>query len=252
MASTTTSSNGATVDNLNVLDTITADNTGGVEISEWQDVANALFPSTNATQKQTIDTAFWIQNLKLKFQVAGTNNYWMLQATTPQSSATSTLNFTLVQSSDLNGDPLSGGTSLSFTANSVAAFLRALSAGTTLATSTGLSDTSLLASLDINSGIGKNVFQATINGQIANIFSYSSAKYSLNGTGSQFVQDTAVVTSERGKTEPANTTNLGAAGAFGVWYTTAAYLDILGFDTWACSMLIGGFVVACTLLLLVI
>src|SRR6266581_2406795 len=64
---TTTTNKGATVDNLNVLDTITADNTGGVEIIELQDVANALFPTTNATQTLTIDSAFWTGDLKLTF-----------------------------------------------------------------------------------------------------------------------------------------------------------------------------------------
>jgi len=39
MASTTTN-NGATADNLNVIDTITADNTGGAEIIELQDVCS--------------------------------------------------------------------------------------------------------------------------------------------------------------------------------------------------------------------
>ena len=80
MASTTTN-NGATVDNLNVLDTITADNTGGAEIIELQDVANALFPKTNATQTLTIDSAFWTGNLKLTFQVGNTGIYYTLTGT---------------------------------------------------------------------------------------------------------------------------------------------------------------------------
>lgn len=80
MTSTTTN-NGATVDNLNVLDTITADNTGGVETIELQDVANALFPTTNATQTLTIDSSFWTGNLRLTFEVGGTGVYYTLWAT---------------------------------------------------------------------------------------------------------------------------------------------------------------------------
>jgi len=90
MASTTTN-NGATVDNLNVLDTITADNTGGAEIIELQDVANALFPKTNATQTLTIDSAFWTGNLKLTFQVGNTGIYYTLTGTSYNSATSNRL-----------------------------------------------------------------------------------------------------------------------------------------------------------------
>src|ERR1700752_2687535 len=97
---TSTTNNGATVDNLNVLDTIAADNTGGAQIIEFQDVANALFPSTNATQTLTIDSSFWSGNLRLAFQVGNTGSYYTL-------SATSQGNFTLVKS-DNYGNALPG------------------------------------------------------------------------------------------------------------------------------------------------
>jgi hypothetical protein len=166
-----------------VLDTLTSDNSNGNQIIEWQDIAYALFPTTNATQISTIDTSFWTENLKLTFQGAGGNNYWTLMATTPQSTASSQYNFTLIQS-DLYANALSGGATVTFTANSASAFLNAVSTAPLAAT--GLSATSLLEALDINSGGGKNVFQATINGQITNIFSYASANDSFNGTGSQW------------------------------------------------------------------
>src|SRR6266581_4724680 len=171
---TTTTSNGATVDNLNVLDTITADNTGGVEIIELQDVANALFTSTNATQTLTIDSAFWAGNLKLTFQVGNTGTYYTLAATSQN-------NFTLVKS-DAYGNSLA--TPITFSATSASTFLSAFSSGG--AASSGLSSTSLLTALDITGAVGKNVFQATTNGQIVNIFTYASANDSFNGTGSQW------------------------------------------------------------------
>src|SRR6516165_1682597 len=117
---------GATVDNLNVLDTLTGDNSGGNQIIEWQDIAYALFPTTNATQTLTIDSSFWTQHLKLTFQGVGGNNYWTLMATTPQSTTSSQYNFTLIQS-DSYSNTLSGGATITFTANSVSAFLNAVS-----------------------------------------------------------------------------------------------------------------------------
>ncbi|TPK90678.1 Ig-like domain-containing protein, partial [Mesorhizobium sp. B2-4-12] len=241
MASTT--SNGATVDNLNVLDTLTSDNIGGSQIIALQDIAYALFATTNATQLQTIDNAFWTDNLTLTFQAAGTGQYYTLWATSLD-------NFSFAQS-DHYGNLLAGSPAVTFSANSASAFLSAFSSNPSLAGS-GLSSTSLLASLDINSSIGKNVFQATLNGQIANVFSYASATDSFNGTGSQWdvinnfkagvdkldfrklLNDNMIVGSQGGQTassaglgeffwkgqQSANTTNLGAAGAFAVWYTT--------------------------------
>ena len=232
---TSTTSNGATVDNLNVLDTVTADNTGGAEIIELQDVANALFPTTNAQQTLTIDSSFWTGNLKLTFQAASGFYYTL--------AATSTDNFTLTQS-DAYGNTI--GLTQTFHASSASTFLSAFSSSPLVGD--GLSNTSLLTALDINSVVGKEVFQATTNGVIANIFSYATANDSFNGTGSQWdvinnfnegvdkldfrKLDTDVYAN--GNTglshglagliwigqEPANTTNLGAAGAYGVWYTT--------------------------------
>src|SRR5437868_1037911 len=118
MASSTTN-NGATVDNLNVLDALTSDNFGGAQIIELQDIANALFPSTNATQTLTIDTAFWTGNLKLTFQVANTGFFYTL-------SSTSLDNFTLVQS-DNYGNTNAGATPLLFSAYSASGFLSAFS-----------------------------------------------------------------------------------------------------------------------------
>src|SRR6266568_2006297 len=57
-----------TVINLNVLDTSkTNDGTG--ETITLAEVAAALFPTTNATQTQTIDSLFWGSGLQLTFQV---------------------------------------------------------------------------------------------------------------------------------------------------------------------------------------
>src|SRR5216683_851821 len=174
MASTTTN-NGATVDNLNVLDTLTSDNLAGAQIIELQDIAYALFPSTNATQIQTIDSSFWTGNLKLTFQVG--SKYFTLWGVSQGS-------FDLVQS-DSFGNALNSTPPITFTATSASSFLSAFSTVSSLV-ATGLSSTSLLSALDIAGGVGKNVFQATFNGQIVNIFTYSSANESFNGTGSQW------------------------------------------------------------------
>src|SRR6266566_5118399 len=103
---TTTTSNGATVDNLNVLDTSTTDGTA----IELQEVANALFPTTNATQTLTIDRSFWTDNLTLTFQVGNTGVHYTL-------AATSLDNFTRVQS-DSYGNASPGALPITFSANS--------------------------------------------------------------------------------------------------------------------------------------
>src|SRR5436190_7019418 len=99
---TTTTNNGATVDNLNVLDTITADNTGGAQIIELQDVANALFPSTNATQTLTIDNAFWTSNLTLTFLGSTVGTYFTIIGGTDSSGQ----HYFKVARSDQYGNPL--------------------------------------------------------------------------------------------------------------------------------------------------
>src|SRR6266481_7705063 len=73
MATTTTATvgGGTTVDNLNVLDTSKTNDTGGTEYITLQEVANALFPTSNATQTLTIDSSFWTGNLRLTFSIAG-------------------------------------------------------------------------------------------------------------------------------------------------------------------------------------
>ena len=246
MASST-SNNGATVDNLNVLDTITADNTGGAEIIELVDVAIALFPSTNATQTQTIDAAFWTGNLKLTFAGSTAGTYFTLTGSTDNAGH----HFFAVTLTDQSGNQ-TGSTSgpLAVTATTASLFISQVAiAASAIGGGSGLSSTSLLDALDITGGSGKNVFQATTNGQIANIFTYSTATDSFNGTGSQWdvinsfnvsvdkldfrqlVNDTAYAGVKTAFNaglaefiwlgqEPANTTNLGAAGAFAVWYTT--------------------------------
>ncbi|MGV3517636.1 hypothetical protein, partial [Luteitalea sp.] len=47
------STNGTTVENLNILDTSKTNNVSGLEIITLQEVANALFPTTNAQQTLT-------------------------------------------------------------------------------------------------------------------------------------------------------------------------------------------------------
>ena len=166
---TTTTNNGATVDNLNVLDTSTADGTN-ITLLE---VANALFSTTNATQTVTIDTAFWNGQLGLTFAVSNqsSTSYYTLYGAGIDA-------FTLVQTDSL-GNALVIGSPPQFQATTMQSFLSAVAA-------TGLQGASYLTSLDITGGAGKNVFQTTVNGQIADIFSYASANDSFNGTGSQW------------------------------------------------------------------
>src|SRR6266853_5993606 len=79
MATTTTTTTtatvggGTTVDTLNVLDTSKTNDTSGTEYITLQEVANALFPTSNATQTLTIDASFWTGNLRLTFSVDGAN-----------------------------------------------------------------------------------------------------------------------------------------------------------------------------------
>src|SRR6266566_104589 len=79
---TVTVGGGTTVDNLNVLDTSKTNDTSGTEYITLQEVANALFPTTNATQTLTIDTSFWTGNLRLTFYVLG-QYYTIWGATSP-------------------------------------------------------------------------------------------------------------------------------------------------------------------------
>src|SRR5712671_2087187 len=76
----TTTSNGATVTNLNVLDTITTNDLGG-EVITLQDVANALFPTNSATPTAIVDSAFWQNHLQLTFQ-ASPGVYFTIWGTT--------------------------------------------------------------------------------------------------------------------------------------------------------------------------
>src|SRR6185437_10288267 len=66
---------GTTVDNLNVLDTSSKDNTGGVEIITWTEVYNALFGTTNATQTVTIQQEFFSGALLLTFKANDGSSY---------------------------------------------------------------------------------------------------------------------------------------------------------------------------------
>ncbi len=141
MASTTTN-NGATVDNLNVLDALTSDNLAGAQIIELQDIAYALFPSTNATQTLTIDSAFWTGNLRLTFQVGG--KYFTLWGVSQG-------NFDLVQS-DAYGTALNSAPLVTFGASSASSFLSAFLTNVNLV-ATGLTSTSLLTAFDITGGV---------------------------------------------------------------------------------------------------
>ena len=49
------STNSTTVENLNIFDTSSTNDTSGTEIISLQEVLNALFSATNATQTVTID-----------------------------------------------------------------------------------------------------------------------------------------------------------------------------------------------------
>src|SRR5215469_13677724 len=75
------------------------------EIIELQDVANALFPKTNATQTLTIDSAFWTGNLKLTFQVGNTGVYYTLTGTSYNSATSNRLRH------EINGNEPRGGDS---------------------------------------------------------------------------------------------------------------------------------------------
>src|SRR5437764_7330931 len=100
MATTTTTTTatvggGTTVDNLNVLDTSKTNDTGGTEWITLLEVANALFPTTNATQTLTIDSAFWSGNLHLTFETTpGSGIFYTIWATGVGA-------FDLVQTSEL-------------------------------------------------------------------------------------------------------------------------------------------------------
>lgn len=87
MATTTTTTTttatvggGTTVDNLNILDTSKTNDLGSLEIITWADVAAALGSTTNATQTQTIQSAFTNGQLNLTFQLAA-NVYYTIDHT---------------------------------------------------------------------------------------------------------------------------------------------------------------------------
>jgi len=237
----TTSSNGATVDNLNVLDA------NGLQLIN---VASVLFSSTNATQTVTIDSAFWTDNLTLTFAGTTAQTYFTITGFT----ASSGNHYFVVSQSDQNGfiTGNSSGPIYVTSSTTASAFVTAATnAAATIGGGSTLLSSSVLAVIDASSAVGKEVFQATLNGQIENIFSYSSATDSFNGTGSQWdvinnfnegtdkldftrlVNDPYAAT-VGGKTafsiglaefiwigpKPANTTSLGPAGAYGVWYTS--------------------------------
>jgi len=256
--------NGTTVINLNVLDT-SSTNDLMAEIITLAEVANALFPSTNATQTLTVDSSFWSGDLQLTFAGSG-GRYFTI-------GAVSLDHFTITQT-DQFGSMVIGSTS-PFYATTAAGFL----SGATSLSSSGLSNPSGLATAKIVGDSGRDVIQGIANntaitnilqggagadvltgGSGQNLYVYTSASDSpfagqLN-SGGQLAQTWDQITNfHRGvdrldftqlagvssfvwlDQRPVNTISLGAAGAHGIWYTTDGaggsfvYVDTTGDGT---------------------
>src|SRR5258707_8400742 len=116
-----TTNNGATVDNLNVLDTSSADGTSIMLL----EVANALLSNTNATQTVTIYTSFWSGQLGLTFLVSNTSSSGPIVTNFYTLYGAGTDNFVLYQT-DQYGNALVSNAVASFTATTTQAFLNSI------------------------------------------------------------------------------------------------------------------------------
>src|SRR5260370_5789655 len=170
----TPTSSGATVTNLNVLDTITANDSGGVEIISLQDVANALFPTNSATPTAIVDSAFWQDHLQLTFQ-ASPNVYFTIWGTTTDGFS--------IEQTDQYGNFLAGSSliaSSSTLANTAQSFMTWVASHSTLSTSSNL------VTADIEGGAGKDVVQGiTNNASITNIIQGGAGADVLTGGAGQ-------------------------------------------------------------------
>lgn len=149
------STNSTTVENLNILDTSSTNDTSGTEIISLQEVLNALFSATNATQTVTIDSSFWTSGLTLTFR-ASTGVYYTI-------GATSSDHFTVTQT-DQYGNVTGSHTGI--TATTASSFLSQVSTFT----GSTLTNTSLLTTTEIDGGASKDNIQGISNNvKIANI-----------------------------------------------------------------------------------
>ncbi|MEH2568849.1 Ig-like domain-containing protein [Bradyrhizobium sp. AZCC 2289] len=146
---------GTTVDNLNVLDTSKTNDTGGTEYVTLQEVANALFPTTNATQTLTIDASFWTGNLRLTFSIGGaTYTIW--------GAGTGTIDIAQTDSLGSYASALTSTSSLTLnsaatTSTDVSQFLSWM--GQQTGVTTQVVSSSLLVTADIDGGAGKDNIQ---------------------------------------------------------------------------------------------
>src|SRR5258707_10444868 len=155
---TATVGGGTTVDNLNVLDTSKTNDTNA-EIITLLEVANALFPTTNATQTLTIDSSFWSDNLRLTFSI-GNSYYTIWGATSPTNSHSIQIaqtdalgNYTSALTATLPGTLAIDPTATA--ATDITQFLSWISQQTGVQTATA----SLLVTADIDGGAGKDNIQ---------------------------------------------------------------------------------------------
>jgi hypothetical protein len=175
---------GTTVDNLNVLDTSKTNDTSGVEWITLQEVANALFPTTNATQTLTIDSSFWSGNLHLTFETSpGSGIYYTIWATSAGS-------FDLAQTDQLGNYNSSLVASASFndTATTTSTKISSFLNWVTSTTGASLSSASFLVTADIDGGAGKDNIQGISNNTtVHNIIQGGAGADILSGgTGSDY------------------------------------------------------------------
>jgi hypothetical protein len=187
MATTTTTATvggGTTVDNLNVLDTSKTNDLSGTEYITLQEVANALFPTANATQTLTIDSSFWSGGLGLTFSVG--SQYYTISGATSLT-GTHSIQLALTDAFGSYSTSLNVFSTLLISSTDSAATdvnnLLAWMAQQTLATSS-----SLLVSADIEGSIGKDNIQGiSSNSNIHNIIQGGTgADVMSGGTGSDY------------------------------------------------------------------
>ncbi|WP_018260350.1 Ig-like domain-containing protein, partial [Methylobacterium sp. WSM2598] len=197
VAATQTTSNGTTVENLNVLDTNTANDVGGKEIITWSEVSAFLTSTTNATQTQTLQSAFSAGSLALTFNL-GNNVYFTIKHTSA--------GYVIVQTDQYGYVPGTGpvdpyGTfALGALSDTTAAAVASLNqtyptlSSFVSAVNSVLGSTSALVTADVDGGAGRDNIQGiTSNTAIHNIIQGGAgADVMSGGLGADFFVYTSV------------------------------------------------------------
>src|SRR4051812_2210228 len=196
MATTTTTTTtatvggGTTVDNLNVLDTSKTNDTGGLEVINFSEIASLLTTAKLPTQSQTIYDAFTSGSLTLTFQKDATF-YTIFKNTTSGL-------YEIDSTSSNLGTYAAAGLSV-YSNSNLTTFLN------TIVSNGYLSGASLLTTADLDGGSAKDVIQGiSSNANIHNVIQGGTGADVLSGglSSDYFVYKAIADSAAAGQTNP--------------------------------------------------